>query len=650
MAGSRAGPSSAAPTPARRSNRLASIPREGAPSIAVSTATPAGTAARRKAALTKVKTRPSNAYGATGRVEDAQDLTISTTGFTQTFGDQRENAVVRDEEVHVEVASSAPAPIPQPRGALGTRRVDASLNEDRLSSSVHHSDEDDSDSDSPSVGNTSKSFGIMHEAGMTAARAPRLNGNVRPGPISGAFRAAPQPRLQQPALAPVPPPRLPQAPPRLPQAPPHRPQAPAATPGDHAIPPVFHENISSAENRLFREKWATLILAFLAALAFLVISMMGIHKLARTPLVDHNRVYRDYDNWNLSMIDALAMRSEFIAQGITHHLCPNTRKQPWADREGRTIIDEGYVPVFQRTNDLQTKVEAHENALSQVQDGLASLEEFLPNLVTVVNHGNKRYEITDEFWRALISKLQSEGMSDGVWLDFVSKNREAVMQTLTEAVKEQLAEIGDPVRLESLAMANLVANAELSLRKVNFFSTGLGARVDPFATSTTFADKDGSAVYQKLFSARHARPPITALKSWEEPGDCWCAAPDTGGKGLAQLAVQLGQPMIPRQVTVENLPREASLDAETAPRVMELWAQTSGVASAAGCGPGLDGWVCLGRFSYNLEAMNHVQTFNLDVIVAKPITKTILRVVENWGGDHTCLYRLRLHGDAAPSE
>ena len=41
--------------------------------------------------------------------------------------------------------------------------------------------------------------------------------------------------------------------------------------------------------------------------------------------------------------------------------------------------------------------------------------------------------------------------------------------------------------------------------------TGPGARVDPFATSTTFADKDPSAVYQKLFSAHQAHPPIAAL-------------------------------------------------------------------------------------------------------------------------------------------
>jgi SUN domain-containing protein 1/2 len=412
--------------------------------------------------------------------------------------------------------------------------------------------------------------------------------------------------------------------------------------GRHAIP--------APDNGTFRERWSKYLYGFLLALGILCVGLILGRTLAATNSVDKQ--------YNLSMADAFAARSEY------------TRDIP-VDRYGRRIRDPGYIPVFQRTNDLEDTVEAHDKAISEVQLNLASLEELLPDMVTVVKHGDHVYEITDEFWQAFLSKLKSEGLSseigsgDAMWLEFLDKNRDKVIQSLSghlkakglmnlykdefvDLIRTELASSRDPVRLESLALANLVTNAELSLRKVNFFSTGLGARVDPFATSTTFADKDPAAGYQKLFSAHHALPPITALKSWEEPGDCWCAAPDTAGKGLAQLAVQLGHPMIPRQVTVENLPREASLDSETAPRVMEFWAQTGDEVSAAGCGPGPDGWVCLGRFSYNLEAMNHIQTFNLDVIVAKPITKTILRVVENWGGDHTCLYRLRLHGDAGP--
>lgn len=208
----------------------------------------------------------------------------------------------------------------------------------------------------------------------------------------------------------------------------------------------------------------------------------------------------------------------------------------------------------------------------------------------------------------------------------------------------------DRKRLESFAVANLIASAEVNMRKINHFSTGLGARVDPWKTSSTYVAKESylTTFYRRFFTHQRRHSPIVALQKWDEPGDCWCAAPDDKDRGLVQLSVGLGHEMFPDQVTIEHLPKEASLDYTTAPKDIELWAKTNEqVESFSECGLGPRGFVCLGKFKYNIHGPTHTQTFNLDINLREPVTKTLLRVTDNWGADHTCIYRVRLHGSPA---
>jgi SUN domain-containing protein 1/2 len=90
-----------------------------------------------------------------------------------------------------------------------------------------------------------------------------------------------------------------------------------------------------------------------------------------------------------------------------------------------------------------------------------------------------------------------------------------------------------------------------------------------------------------------------------------------------------------------------------APRNMELWVQTTAPivpyfsAREIDCrtpAPAED-WKCLGSFKYNIHASNHLQTFDLAGEPKEAVRKAMLRVTANWGADHTCLYRVRLHGE-----
>ena len=55
----------------------------------------------------------------------------------------------------------------------------------------------------------------------------------------------------------------------------------------------------------------------------------------------------------------------------------------------------------------------------------------------------------------------------------------------------------------------------------------------------------------------------------------------------------------------------------------------------------------IGRWEYDMHADRTAQRFRLDVVAELPgyrVKNTVVRVVSNWGGDATCIYRVKLHG------
>ncbi|KAK2867927.1 hypothetical protein FQN49_003337 [Arthroderma sp. PD_2] len=256
----------------------------------------------------------------------------------------------------------------------------------------------------------------------------------------------------------------------------------------------------------------------------------------------------------------------------------------------------------------------------------------------------------------------------------------------------------------------------LEPRRANFFALGMGALVDPYLTSPTKSSTGGFMQRFHRYAAgiRPGPPPVAALTQWDEVGDCWCAA-TTNGK--AQLAVLLGRPIVPDEVIIEHIPREATLDPGSAPQTMEMWAEYKlappRVARKRNSAPStsrspsslppsdpsdlpdasdlpsdpladpptpsdhqslyttvMDGlktvypddhpstysndialgpsFFRVGTWTYDINAEHHIQRFRLQAVIDLPnarVQRVVVRVTSNWGGrQHTCLYRVRLHG------
>jgi hypothetical protein len=358
--------------------------------------------------------------------------------------------------------------------------------------------------------------------------------------------------------------------------------------------------------------------------------------------------------------------------------------------------------------------------LSRVEKSVQDIQKHLPDHIVVrVDDTTGEPVISDAFWRALHGKFSREGLSlttklhkEAEWKQFLANNEmkiesaisndrkklldhfsetfslaRAKHQVLTrdefaqlmqkdylemsgrvekevERVAKQIGSYAtrQQIRLESLAYANLLANSELSLKTVNFFSPGLGAKVDPRLTSPTQTKEVSlkAKLFTTFFWSPPRHPPVTALERWEEASDCWCtAASDTH---QAQLAVNMAYPIYPTRLTIENIPKEGTLNWKSAPKDLELWVEIKDerkridvqnswdMLNTKPCSDSAPGskYVCIGTMRYDMYGQNHVQTFDLELDLKAhhvEVTNTVVRVVETWGSPWTCIYRIRMHGE-----
>ncbi|KAI4756283.1 hypothetical protein E4T52_11620 [Aureobasidium sp. EXF-3400] len=246
----------------------------------------------------------------------------------------------------------------------------------------------------------------------------------------------------------------------------------------------------------------------------------------------------------------------------------------------------------------------------------------------------------------------------------VRKSTEVAARRTVSDIIKQLPDSKGSTQLHSLALANIARNTELRLHSVNFFSHTLGATVHPKYTSPTHPRQLGGLwqwVNRNLhdYQGRGHPSPFRVLTPWEEPSDCWCAAA-SDDKGKAQIGVIIPRAMNPTSITIEHMPSTGTLDIGAAPREFEVWVRSRASAEAfqsynsdLGCGEAPESdLVCIGKASYDIHALNHVQNFDLEDFggAIGLVDFAIIRVINNWGQDWTCIYRIRLHGEPEPAD
>ena len=275
----------------------------------------------------------------------------------------------------------------------------------------------------------------------------------------------------------------------------------------------------------------------------------------------------------------------------------------------------------------------------------------------------------------LLSKTSWPGVSERFsWpsVDSLQEVRQHVVHDVSSMV-HRISTLEKSVKDLQFVRAQAAPLTTAPRYQVNYFSTGLGAVIDPHLTSPTmkkpFTFFQRSAICVLGLELRKPLPPVAALEPWEDIGGCWCAPP---GKGKSQLAVLLPRAIHPTAITIEHIPKGATLDIAAAPREMELWAQIPDEEAREAVGDAAFGllgsenekqrlensldrtFVRIGKWEYDVHKPNHIQTFAMTVDTEHfnaKVTKVVVRTVSNWGAEHyTCLYRLRMHGTLAAGE
>ncbi|KAL4943619.1 hypothetical protein BDV06DRAFT_189518 [Aspergillus oleicola] len=276
-------------------------------------------------------------------------------------------------------------------------------------------------------------------------------------------------------------------------------------------------------------------------------------------------------------------------------------------------------------------------------------------------------------------------------------NLGAQVSTLSKDVKSVRAEVS---RIPAPTTIFQYPNKRQEIIKTNFLSMGHGVIIDPYMTSPSAGRQLTwlQEFYLWLAGDKHLRPqpPLAALTPWEDFGECWCSAPRGG---MSQIGILLGRRIIPEDVIVEHLPEAATIRPEVAPQEMELWARYRyisknarpykstwstwlwgypeniagqdalapdrkvvrgpvmealrltwrGEPDSAFSDDGLLGpdFYRIGKWTYDVHEKTHVQRFPVNAFLDTDelrVDKVIFRVKSNWGGNETCIYRLKLHG------
>ncbi|KAF2492006.1 hypothetical protein BU16DRAFT_529391 [Lophium mytilinum] len=622
-------------TPFRRSSRLASATpapaRSGAgstagsvnQSIAGSRATPGRTTGGRAGQLPKVAVNRSHAYGSAGHARHAEDIAPPTTSFDQAFAAHRTSAIERDVSAEGSSSSSASSRSPQ-RSQIDGRR-----------SQIRELSPTQSDLATPfeqtTLIDSSKSFGVIHEAGLHAEAS---NGTIhdRHSPASDTTSRA------------------------------------EATP---SFPRVVL--------RVIKNNWLDVLKAVVMFVGFLSFVTFFYHLVTSTSIKSSpitgagdavsSQLTSTWDYVKNSVSFGSSGSSDLYPRVVSLEGTVHDIQQHLPDHVVVQVDQSTGKPVISDTFWRALRSKFSQKGLFNVADKDIEWKEFLVNNARKIETaiGNDRKKLLAHFDNTFVlARKHHQVLTRDEFAELMQKDYLAMSARVEQEVERVAKQIGtvairQQIRLESLAYANLLFNSELSLKTVNFFSPGLGAKINPRLTSPTLS-KDitwKAAAFKLFFWAPPRNAPMTALERWEEASDCWCTAASSTKQ--SQLAVQMALPIFPTRVTIENIPKEGTLNWKSAPKDVELWVEIDDPDKreaveisfnelhkpCRGSGPGSK-YVCIGSMMYDIHGPNHVQTFDLELDLKAhdvEVKNAIVRVIETWGSDYTCVYRIRMHGE-----
>ncbi|EXJ94162.1 hypothetical protein A1O1_02555 [Capronia coronata CBS 617.96] len=232
-----------------------------------------------------------------------------------------------------------------------------------------------------------------------------------------------------------------------------------------------------------------------------------------------------------------------------------------------------------------------------------------------------------------------------------------------EALRRQHLELSKHIpgsRRGRLSSSGDVASPVMA--KVNYFAPNNGAQYQPLLTSPTKETPQRLRwrKFWRMFGVTlyDSKPANTALMPWQDVGEYWCSSTNPTNQDSMRLGVKVREMIFPTELVVENYPTAGSLTPGSTPRKIEVWAdfehldsqewESLNIRQMQGHGALGPTYALLGEMEYDtsIEAP-HVQAFPLAVNQDRHLYAAqtfVVRVISNYGSDHTCLYRVRMHG------
>ncbi|XP_067173435.1 SUN domain-containing protein 3-like [Apteryx mantelli] len=172
----------------------------------------------------------------------------------------------------------------------------------------------------------------------------------------------------------------------------------------------------------------------------------------------------------------------------------------------------------------------------------------------------------------------------------------------------------------------------------DFARKASGATIVHSKTSASFRNTKGILYWAGLPLLHSMKSPEVLLEPANQPGNCWSFA---GSQG--HVFIKLPKAIFPRAVTLEHISVRVSPgeNISSAPKDFAVYGMKAENEEQG---------LFLGEFTY-MAAEHAFETFQLKNERSDSIQYVKLEVLSNWGHpEYTCVYRLRVHGDAVPTE